>query len=86
MGKWCENKQVGILPDAVIWKVSLAGTGNNPVRTDCMNNNRIRIGWDKYGSEINDETDWSLMGGEGKGILDAFINKMKIGLKDFDLL
>lgn len=73
------NKQVGILPDAVIWKVSLAGTGNNPVRTDCMNNNRIRIGWDKYGSEINDETDWSLMGGEGKGILDAFINKMKIG-------
>lgn len=74
-----KDKQIGIADDAVVWKVSLMGTGDNPVRTDCMKNNYIRIGWDMYGSEISDDTDWSAHNGEGKQILDAFINKMKIG-------
>ena len=74
-----KNKQVGIADDAVVWKVSLCGTGDNPVRKECMDNNHIRIGWDDYGPVISDETDWSKHDGEGKQILDAFINKMKIG-------
>ena len=74
-----KDKQVGIADNAVIWKVSLAGTGDNNVRRECMENNHIRIGWDGYGPVISDETDWSVYNGEGKQILDAYINKMKIG-------
>ena len=76
-----KDKQVGIADNAVVWKVSLAGTGDNPVRSDCMKNSYIRIGWDGYGPGpvISDETDWSVYNGEGKQILDAYINKMKIG-------
>ena len=74
-----KDKQVGIADNAVVWKVSLAGTGDNAVRRECMKNNHIRIGWDEYGPVISDETDWSVYNGEGKQILDAYINKMKIG-------
>ena len=74
-----KDKQVGIADNAVVWKVSLAGTGDNPVRSDCMKNSYIRIGWDGYGPVISYETDWSVYNGEGKQILDAYINKMKIG-------
>lgn len=74
-----KDKQAGIADNAVVWKVSLAGTGDNPVRSDCMKNSYIRIGWDGYGPVISDETDWSVYNGEGKQILDAYINKMKIG-------
>lgn len=74
-----KDNKTGIAPNAVVWKVSLAGTGNNPVRSDCMKNGYIRVGWDDYGPVISEETDWSKYNGEGKQILDAFINKMKIG-------
>lgn len=74
-----KNNLLGIAEDAVVWKVSLMGTGNNPVRHDCMKNGYIRIGWDDYGSIISDETDWSIYNGQGRQILDAYINKMKIG-------
>jgi len=74
-----KDKQVGISDNAVIWKVSLQGTGDNDVRRECMENNHIRIGWDDYGPVISDETDWSVYNGEGKQILDAYINKMKVG-------
>lgn len=74
-----KDKQIGIADNAVIWKVSLAGTGDNPVRTDCMKNGYIRIGWDGYGPVISEETDWSIHNGEGKQILDAYINRMKVG-------
>lgn len=74
-----KDKQVDISDNAVIWKVSLQGTGDNDVRRECMKNSYIRIGWDGYGPVISDETDWSVYNGEGKQILDAYINKMKIG-------
>lgn len=74
-----KDKQVGISDNAIVWKVSLAGTGDNDVRRECMENNHIRIGWDGYGPVISDETDWNIYNGEGKQILDAYINKMKIG-------
>ena len=34
-----KDKQVGISDNAVVWKVSLAGTGDNNVRRECMENN-----------------------------------------------
>lgn len=74
------KKDVNISDEAIIvWKVSLSGTGDNPVRRDCMKNGYIRIGWDGYGENITDETDWSIHNGEGKTILNAFINTMKVG-------
>ena len=74
-----KDKQVGISDNAVIWKVSLQGAGDNDVRRECMENNHIRIGWDGYGPVISDETDWTIHNETGRKILDAYINKMKIG-------
>lgn len=73
------KKDVNISDEAIVWKVSLSGTGDNPVRRDCMKNGYIRIGWDGYGENIIEETDWSIHNGEGKTILNAFINTMKVG-------
>ncbi|MCD7721476.1 MAG: AAA family ATPase [Prevotellaceae bacterium] len=68
-----------IREDATVWKVSLYGTGENPIRTDCLKNGYIRIGWDKYGKDIAEDTDWSLYKEKGKGVLNAFINNMRTG-------
>ena len=59
-----------------IWKVSLMKTGENEIRKDCMENSRIRIGFDKYGETINDET---VFDDGGSRVLSAFIDKMEIG-------
>lgn len=59
-----------------IWKVSLMKTGENEIRKDCMENNRIRIGFDRYGETINDET---IFDDGGSRVLSAFIDKMEIG-------
>ncbi|WP_290487790.1 MULTISPECIES: AAA family ATPase [unclassified Akkermansia] len=59
-----------------IWKVSLWGTGNNPVRSECLKNGHIRIGWDDYGKDITDETDFD---DGGRVVLNAFMNRMQIG-------
>lgn len=60
-----------------VWKVSLDGTGDNPTRRECMENGHIRIGWGGYGdldfSEDNPDVK------EGKQILRAFQNDMKVG-------
>lgn len=71
------NADYGISDSPNIWKVSLEGTGDNPTRTECLKNNHIRIGWDDYGKDITDETDFSVSG--GRVVLNAFINKMQIG-------
>ena len=67
---------LAVNPSPVIWKVSLAGTGDNPVRSECLANNHIRIGWDAYGKDITEETDFTT---GGKGVLEAFIQKMRTG-------
>ncbi len=72
-----DNGDFGIGDSPSIWKVSLEGSGNNPTRTECMKHGHIRIGWDKYGPEITDETDFSHIG--GKKSLNAFINRMNTG-------
>lgn len=74
-----EGNQYGITSKSDVWKVSLKRTGDNDVRKDCMENDYIRIGWDEYGDEISDETDDSSRNDKGKQILNAYINKMKVG-------
>lgn len=74
-----EGNQYGISSESDVWKVSLKRTGDNDVRKDCMENDYIRIGWDEYGDEISDETDGSSRNDNGKQILNAYINKMKVG-------
>ena len=59
-----------------IWKVSLWGTGDNPVRSECLKNGHIRIGWDDYGKDITDETNFD---DGGRVVLNAFMNRMQIG-------
>ena len=71
----CGDLEIG--ENATIWKVSLWGTGDNEVRTECLANGHIRIGWDQYGKDITDETDFSI--GGGRVVLNAFMNKMQIG-------
>ncbi|SDN10060.1 AAA family ATPase [Acetanaerobacterium elongatum] len=68
---------LGIGKSPTVWKVSLEGTGDNPTRTECMENNHIRIGWDSYGETISDATDYSKDG--GSTVLNAFYNRMQIG-------
>lgn len=70
-------EDLGIPETATVWKVSLYSTGDNEIRTECMRNGHIRIGWDQYGENITDETDFSVDG--GNVVLNAFINKMQIG-------
>lgn len=74
-----EGNQYGISSESDVWKVSLKRTGDNDVRKDCMENDYIRIGWDEYGSDISDETDGGSRNDKGKDILNAYINKMKVG-------
>lgn len=71
------TNDMGIRDNATIWKVSLWSTGDNEVRTECLKNEHIRIGWDQYGKDITDETDFSEDG--GRVVLNAFMNKMQIG-------
>ena len=69
-------KKIRTNADPVVWKVSLAGTGKNPIRTECLEKGYIRIGWDSYGEIITDDTDFI---NGGKSILNAFINEMREG-------
>lgn len=72
-----ETKYFGFNDNPTVWKVSLGGTGDNPVRKECLENGHIRIGWDSYGPDVTDETDFSTNG--GKTVLTAFVTKMRIG-------
>ena len=72
-----KNKDLGIGKSPAIWKVSLEGTGDNPTRKDCLDNNHIRIGWDSYGESISDAIDYSSLG--GRIVLNTFYNRMQIG-------
>lgn len=71
------NIELGLNKNPTVWKVSLCSTGDNQVRTECHENGHIRIGWDEYGGDITEETDFSEFG--GRNVLNAFISQMKIG-------
>lgn len=66
---------INIDRDAIIWKISLEGAGDNPTRIDCMENGYIRIGWDQYGEDIDKIPDDS----DGLQILKRFKDELKIG-------
>lgn len=61
-----------------VWKVSLGGTGDNPIRTDCLENGWIRIGWNGYG-DVEDFNDFEDFKDGGKVILRAFQHTMQVG-------
>ena len=71
-----EENAFQINSGAAIWKVSLAGTGVNPVRSECMKNGHIRIGWDKYGEDLSNVPGSQY---EGRVVLNAFYDRMQIG-------
>lgn len=60
----------------IVWKVSLKGAGENEVKSECFSNSHIRIGWDGYGENISETTEYI---NGGKKVLEAFINRMNIG-------
>ena len=66
----------GLNASPAVWKVSLGGTYENPVRTECMEKGHIRIGWDEYGSDIEDDMEYTY---GGKAPLKAFLYSMKAG-------
>ena len=71
------NVDLGLNKTPTIWKVSLWSTGDNPTRTECLENGHIRIGWDNYGPDITNDTDFTENG--GKNVLNSFIYKMRVG-------
>ena len=71
-----EKSGYGLNRQPSVWKVSLGGTYENPTRAECMKNGHIRIGWDSYGPEINEDTVYS---NGGRNILKAFVSSMAIG-------
>ena len=62
--------------DVKVWKVSLGGTYNNPIRNDCLTNGLIRIDWGGDGEDPQ-----VLIAAEEKGhvVLNAFCNRMREG-------
>ena len=71
-----EDNSFKIKDDANVWKVSLFRTGDNPIRTECMKNNHIRIGWDYLGEDISQVDEAN---SDGRAILNAFYDRMQIG-------
>ncbi|WP_051204733.1 AAA family ATPase [Butyrivibrio sp. VCD2006] len=70
-----EEEDYGLNKSPAVWKVSLGHTYDNPTRTECMENDHIRIGWDDYGEELPERDD----NYSGKAVLNSFYNKMRIG-------
>lgn len=68
----------GINDNPTVWKVSLGGTYENPIRTDCLENGYIRIGWHDYG-DIEDFNDFDDFKFGGKNVLRTFQSGMQIG-------
>lgn len=71
-----QNNSIDLNPNATIWKVSLQGTYDNEVRTECLKNGHIRIGWDDYGENYEEQSSYEY---GGRIVLDAFYNKMTEG-------
>ncbi len=83
--KFCDRaKQISVETDTLdinsnpnIWKVSLKSSGNNEIKDDCFQNNRIRIGWAELDKVITDETVFET--NKQKRTLLYFQDEMKIG-------
>lgn len=73
-----EETMDDINSNPTVWKVSLEGTGDNPTRTDCLENGYIRIGWQTYG-DVEDFNDYEDFYDGGKNVLRAFQRGIQIG-------
>lgn len=71
-----KKKDIGLNSAPTVWKISLEGTYDNPTRTECMQNGHIRVGYDRYGENISDDTNFV---DGGRNVINAFIYKMKVG-------
>lgn len=70
-------QQYGTNEASVIWKVSLGGAADSQIKEDCFKNDKIRIGWgDGYTPQDAETNEYT---GDGKRIVNAFINEMKKG-------
>ena len=67
---------IGLNNEPTIWKVSLEGTGNNPTRRECLDNNHIRIGYDHCGEDASQIIDTQEY---GHSVLYRFMNEMTVG-------
>jgi len=62
--KFCENAQQKVISSVgiknllndnpTVWKVSLGGAGDNPIKKYCFDTHCIRIGWDDYPDYVED--------------------------------
>ncbi len=68
---------LGLGKNPTVWKVSLEGTGDNPTRSECMEKNHMRVGWDEHGEKVYETADFSKQ--RGYNALNAFYSKMQIG-------
>ena len=59
-----------------VWKVSLEGTGDNPTRRECLDNDHIRVGYDECGEDATEVIENQEI---GYSVLNRFINEMSIG-------
>lgn len=79
ISKSVNKETMSELNDApIVWKVSLAGTGDNPIRTDCLKQGYIRIGWPTYG-DVEDFNEYSEFNDGGRNVLRAFQSQMREG-------
>lgn len=65
---------LSIKPNAQVWKFSLQQTGENPLRSDCLKEGRIRIGWEEYG-ETFEKIDKKV---KGYNQIKCFIEDIKV--------
>ena len=79
LSKTVDEEEIKLINKSpTIWKVSLEGTGDNPTRRDCMENEWIRIGWPEY-KNVEDFDDFSDFNAGGKAILRSFQHEMQEG-------
>ena len=71
-----DRANMGLNSDPSIWKISLYGTHDNPIRQECMENNHIRIGFSDYSEDLTEEEE---NGDYISAPLNAFYNRMEIG-------
>lgn len=68
---------VSIDADARIWKVSLGGAGEHPLKKSCFEDGMMRIGWDGFGE--NPFKGSSSMNPSERSILNYFYETMEVG-------
>ncbi|WP_312451711.1 AAA family ATPase [Exiguobacterium sp.] len=68
---------ISIDGEARIWKVSLGGSGDRPLKKACFDKGVMRIGWDHFGEDPFNST--STMNPSERSILTYFYDTMKTG-------